>query len=65
VRHAKDVFKVIAAELLNGNNVLAVPIGILVFAKRQMGVGGCSWHFFSLLGLELVIDSYLRKKPDN
>jgi hypothetical protein len=36
VRYAEYIFQVVAAELLYGKNVLAVPIGVLIFAERQV-----------------------------
>ena len=35
--HAEDVLQVVAAELLDGNDVLAVPVGVLVLAEGQVG----------------------------
>ena len=37
VRHAEDVLQVFAAELLDGDDVLAIPVGVLVLAEGQVG----------------------------
>jgi ApbE superfamily uncharacterized protein (UPF0280 family) len=48
VGHGKDVFQIFATELLDRDDILAVPGGVFVVAKGQVGHVMAGGHIFLL-----------------
>jgi len=54
VRYGEDVLEVLAAELLDREDVLAIPRGEFVVAEGQVGLIGFGGHVESFFGYSLT-----------